>query len=222
MRAALWYTLGRGSFPRRWSVRTPVGPVRVTLYSVDDLVTLVECFGKLDYAVHGDEKVIVDFGSNIGISGLYFLTHAPRSHVHLFEPVPTNVERLRENLRGFEDRVTLSTVAVGTENATAEFTVEPTGRYGGLGVSGSETISVEVLDANDVLSSIAEANGSPIDVVKLDIEGVELAVLQRLSPEVLAVTHVIYAELFDDRIALPGFVQTHQGAVTRYERSGTR
>ena len=136
-RAALWYTLGRGTFPRRWSVRTPSGPIEVELYSIDDLVTLVECFGKRDYAVTGDEKVIVDFGSNIGISALYFLTHAPRSHVHLFEPVPSNVERLRENLRDFEDRVTLATVAVGVENATAEFTVEPTGRYGGLGTSGS-------------------------------------------------------------------------------------
>ena len=79
---------------------------------------------------------------------------------------------------------------------------------------------MEVLNADDVLRSIAEANGSRIDVVKLDIEGLERAVLQRLSPEVLDATQVIYAELFDDRVALPGFARARQGAITRYERNG--
>ena len=45
----------------------------------------------------------VDFGSNIGISALYFLTRNPSVQVYLFEPVPSNIERLRENLKGYEN-----------------------------------------------------------------------------------------------------------------------
>ncbi len=44
-------------------------------------------------------RVVVDIGSNIGISALYFLTRNPACRCWLYEPVPRNVERLRANLR---------------------------------------------------------------------------------------------------------------------------
>ena len=217
-RAAAMYTFGFGSYPRQWRVRTPTGTVCVNLYSPDDLVTLVECFGKLDYKISGEEVTIVDLGSNIGMSALYFLTHAPNSHVYLFEPVPTNVERLVANLDPFLDRTTISQHAIGLVDGWADFVVEPTGRYGGLGVVGPDTIRVQVSDANRVLSLIA-AERRTIDVLKLDIEGMEVSVLQRLSSEVLSATKVIYAEVFDDPISLDGYVRRQQGAIARFERA---
>ena len=57
-------------------------------------------------------QVVVDIGSNIGISALYFLTRNPDCRVWLYEPVPRNVERLRANLAGYEDRYTLREAAV--------------------------------------------------------------------------------------------------------------
>ncbi len=38
------------------------------------MITLVECFGKLDYLADEDISCVVDFGSNIGVSAGYFLT----------------------------------------------------------------------------------------------------------------------------------------------------
>ncbi len=43
-----------------------------------------------------DISVVVDFGSNIGISALYFLTRNQDIKVYLFEPVPQNILRLKK------------------------------------------------------------------------------------------------------------------------------
>ena len=94
------YVFEVGNYPKKFYVRTPLGLQSATAFSHHDLITFVECFGKLDYRVSNNISVVVDFGSNIGISALYFLTRNPSVQVYLFEPVPRNIERLRENLKG--------------------------------------------------------------------------------------------------------------------------
>ena len=68
----------------------------MTAFSHHDLITIIECFGKLDYKAPKNLSVVIDFGSNIGISALYFLTRNEGVKVYLFEPVPRNVERLKK------------------------------------------------------------------------------------------------------------------------------
>ena len=97
------YVFEAGNYPRQFFIRTPLGLQGATAFSHHDLITLIECFGKLDYRASTDISVVVDFGSNIGISALYFLTRNPSMQVYLFEPVPSNIERLRENLKGYEN-----------------------------------------------------------------------------------------------------------------------
>src|SRR5688572_9903353 len=105
--ALVRYTFGTGRYPVQIPVRTPLGWLSPTLYSHHDLLTLNEIFCRLDYAVGPTPRVVVDVGSNIGLSALYFLTRDPSVRCYLFEPVPQNVERLRGNLAGFEERFTL-------------------------------------------------------------------------------------------------------------------
>ena len=71
----LWrYVFRKGEYPEKFIVKTPLGKHEVRLYSSDDMMTLVECFGKLDYPTEDDISCVVDFGSNIGVSAGYFLT----------------------------------------------------------------------------------------------------------------------------------------------------
>ena len=98
------YVFEVGSYPKNISVRTPLGLQCMTAFSHHDLITIIECFGKLDYEAPKSSSVVIDFGSNIGISALYFLTRSKRAKVYLFEPVPRNIERLKQNLKGFEGR----------------------------------------------------------------------------------------------------------------------
>jgi FkbM family methyltransferase len=163
------------------------------MWTKHDLLTLNEVFFRHDYDVQGNENVIVDFGSNIGISGLYFITHAPKSHIFLFEPVPFNVQRLKEQLAGFETRFTLSEGAVGTLQGFVDFGVEESGRYGGIGKLHRSTINVPCHTANSVLDAILQSRPM-IDLLKVDIEGSEQAVIRGIHPELARRVRVIYAE----------------------------
>ena len=96
----LRYLTGSGHYPYSIKVKTPAGMNRPTLYSHHDLLTVNEIFCRLDYFASDDIKTIVDLGSNIGISALYFLTRNTASQCYLYEPDPRNVEKLRKNLLG--------------------------------------------------------------------------------------------------------------------------
>jgi FkbM family methyltransferase len=192
------YLSGRGEYPYRCELRTPLGAVAPTVYSHHDLVTVVEVFCRLDYAAPPDVRVVVDLGSNIGISALYFLTRNPDCRCRLFEPVPRNVERLRANLAGFEDRYEVETAAVWDRSGTVTFGVEPTGRYGGIGTAAPETIQVRCLDVNDVLES-----EPAVDVLKVDTEGAEVATVAAIRPDLLERVGTIYLETMDRPVLHP-------------------
>lgn len=210
-----YVTLAQRGFPRSVTVKTPTGRHVLRLYSYHDLVTLVECFAKLDYAITSDARCVVDFGSNIGISAAYFLSRNSSARVYLFEPVPRNIERLGDNLSSWVGRYQLETAAVGTAAGSASFGCEPTGRYGGIGLDLSETITVSVRDANEALRSILAIEGS-IDALKVDVEGMEIPILSHLAPDILRRIRVIFAETQDREVALEGFTKVRQGAISIY------
>lgn len=187
------YVFGGGSYPTSVTVRTLSGPRSVRMWSHHDLLTVNEIFFRKDYAVEGSEKVIVDFGSNVGISAVYFLTSCPAARVRLFEPVDFNIARLREQLAGFEDRYQLAEFAVGVEDGMVTFGVEESGRYGGIGKPVGRDITVRCRNASSVLSEILSETGH-IDILKIDIEGMEQPVLESLGPEITERIGTIYAE----------------------------
>jgi FkbM family methyltransferase len=191
--AAGRYLLGRGRYPVEIAVRTPLGVARPTLWSHHDMFTLNEVFCRADYASGPSDCRVVDVGSNIGISALYFLTRAADVECMLYEPDERNRARLEGNLRGFEDRYTLAPVAVADFDGDADFGVEPSGRYGGLGVKTGETTRVPCLRIDAVLQA-ALARWAAIDVLKLDVEGMEGRLLAAAAPELLSRVRTIYVE----------------------------
>jgi FkbM family methyltransferase len=145
--------------------------------------------------------------------------------VYLFEPVPRNIERLRENLRGYEKRYKLIECAIGVDEGECDFAYEDTGRYGGLIKDGlshlakttsDKVLSVKVLAVNQTLNKIL-SNHKLVDVVKIDIEGYENKILGRLKAETLARIERIYAETNSDQ-NLSGFSRERYGGVVRYYR----
>ena len=220
------YVFETGSYPAKFVVKTPLGLQKVSVFSHHDLITFVECFGKMDYAAPEDVSLVVDFGSNIGISALYFLTRNPNVKVYLFEPVPRNVERLKKNLKGFEARYEIKEWAIGTKEGRANFASEKTGRYGGLIKGGPSYLSrypsemrveVEVRSANKVLKEILSRHDS-VDILKIDVEGVEVEILSQFETDILDRINRIYVEVATDQ-EVPGFLSERYGDVIRYYRA---
>ena len=208
LEAAQRYFRGRGSYPVQFAVRTPTGTMHPTLWSYHDMITLHEMFCREDYAVPAAPPTVVDVGSNIGLSALYFLTRGPRVHCHLYEAVPRNVERLRQNLAPFQGRYEVQEVAVADFDGEAAFGVEETGRYGGLGVDLPDTTTVRCRHINSVLEDVL-ATAHRIDVLKIDVEGHEAKLVAAIRPDLLARIELIYAEVFEIDMPVPdGFAAT--------------
>lgn len=113
--------------------------------------------------------LIIDGGSNIGMSILYFKRIYPSARIIGFEPDPSIFGILSENVtsNGLED-VRLINAGLGANSGTAKFLGENSdGGHLGEGQSG---ITVRVERLSDYLSE-------PVDFLKLNIEGEELPVL---------------------------------------------
>jgi FkbM family methyltransferase len=218
--AIVRYLLRRGTYPATMQLNTPLGLAAVTLYSHHDLLTVNEIFCRHDYPADADDRVVVDFGSNIGLSAVWFLTRGPETFTYLFEPLPVNVVRLRRNLSPFEGRFAVQQIAVGVQNATVDFGVEPSGRYGGVGARTGQSVSVTCRDANEVLREILEAHRR-IDVLKIDIEGTERELVERIPGDIRRRIESIYVEYWF--LANP-LATTHSyeqyGSVAQFRRRG--
>jgi hypothetical protein len=162
------YFLGRGSYPYDCQVRTPRGLVSVRLESSHDMLTVNEIFCREDYRVGSDLRTVVDIGSNIGASALYFLT-----------------------------RYVLREQAVADFSGTTEFGIEAFGRYGGIGRETGQKIEVECVHINHVLAEVLDTE-ELIDVLKIDTEGYELATVQAIAKSHLERIRVIYFEIERD------------------------
>lgn len=209
------YLTGIGTYPSTITIRTPVGLISPTLYSYHDLLTVNEIFCRLDYKVSHEINTVVDLGSNIGISALYWLTRNNTSKCFLYEPDERNIVKLKSNLLGFEDRYVLSNKAVSDSSGKLKFGTESTGRYGGLGIETDSIIEVESININDVVKEILSQN-EVIDVLKIDTEGVEVRTVNALRPEYAEKINRIYIEAEPDSDIHPDiFYRKQYGSVCR-------
>ena len=117
---------------------------------------------------------ILDCGANVGVASLYFRQQYPRAKITAFEADPAISEVCRRNLaaNGAAD-VDLVTAAVWTSRGETEFVCEgsDSGAVAALGVIAGRTQTVPTVRLRDYL-------GERIDLLKLDIEGSELPVLE--------------------------------------------
>src|SRR6185436_10385318 len=132
------------------------------------------------FSASSPEPLIVDCGSNIGLSVLYFKRLYPKCRVIAFEPDKATFEMLEQNVRSNNlAGVTLVKKALYDSAGSVPFYVSP--EQPGLLVQStrkenlvrSQVTSVET----EMLSTYLT---EPVDFVKMDIEGAEDQVLKDL------------------------------------------
>ena len=206
------YLFSTGTYPAQIVLKGGFEKIVATLYSPHDLLTVNEIFCRHDYPCDGKPKRIIDIGSNIGISALYFLSRNPETKVVLYEPNPVNLEKLRKNLSGHTDRVIIHEEAVADQHGILEFGIEETGRYGGLKTQNEKKIKVNCIHIDEVLSEALKDNDR-IDILKVDTEGSEIDTLNALSEKYLPkIENIYFEEGIEERIALINkrLFETHQ------------
>jgi FkbM family methyltransferase len=171
-----------GVYPRTIAIKTPTGPVDVELFSAADLSTLNLVFCRQDYYVPRDTRAVIDIGSNIGLTALFWLTRNSQSYVYCYEPAPISYDRLSANLRNFEGRIEARREAVSNFRGLAQLGLEPSGVYSSLDLRSTQSVECRVVHINDILGPVIERHGC-VDVLKLDSEGHELRTLEAIAPD---------------------------------------
>ena len=123
---------------------------------------------------------IIDCGSNIGMSILYFKSVYPQARIIGFEPHPVVYAVLSRNIANNAPlSVTLHRKALGSHAGELPFFVNAKDDGAlNMGLFADRRTSREISVEVDVLSSYVDAE---IDLLKLDIEGAEEMVLEELA-----------------------------------------
>ena len=159
-------------------------------------------------AVVGRGDLVLDIGANIGYLTC-FMAHlvGPNGGVVAVEPDPTLMDVLRRNVtRNGHTCVKDISIALGSENGQAELWLseDTFGRqslYSTNVPNASGNISVPLLTGDRFWSSILAC--APVDLLKLDVEGAELEVLNS-APHLLRATQHVWIEFWPEGIGITG------------------
>lgn len=169
-----------------------------TIYQV-----LLRRGGKAEYYLPRDlePRVILDVGSNIGTSILFFHEQFPGAKIFGFEPHPETYRILQMNV-GSIPSVEIFNYALGATNRQVAFefdgadfsrfltTMEGPEWHGPL-----TTTNCQIRHAREV---IKELGIKRVDLIKIDCEGAEYDVLTALPEEMLRHCKWITGEMHDD------------------------
>jgi FkbM family methyltransferase len=131
-------------------------------------------------------KWILDVGANVGQVTLAALKSYPDCKVICFEPVAETFQKLKENTKGFENRLTFFNMALSDANGQGEINI--TNSHGANSiipqsdlhkkVTGVYEVSKQTIKLVRLDDIAAEFPSQKIDVMKIDVEGFEDKVLQ--------------------------------------------
>jgi FkbM family methyltransferase len=138
-------------------------------------------------------KIIVDVGANVGFFAIYASSINPDAEIHSFEPFPNNLAQLKRNLLLNVSRCIHSHPnAVSDKTGVTTLYFTPGDDSGcSLNQPKSQSCPVNTIGINDLYKTCGVTN---CDLLKMDCEGSELAILSAAAPDVLAKIETIIME----------------------------
>jgi FkbM family methyltransferase len=212
-----------GTFPKGVCVRTPTGIFNIELRNHESLKTVFSIFVREDYKMSVEEQTVIDIGSNVGVSAVYFLSRNRLNRIVCVEPDPENTAVLVKNLAQFSGRYFCISEACSAENyGEISFYLSDDGKYNSLlKIPGLDSeMTVEVLPVSEIFNRATQMFPSDKFTIKIDIEGTEKEVLSAIPEEYAVLIDKIYAEALGVSECVLGNwrTQVRNGYVTILER----
>lgn len=155
----------------------PGGRVSATVADISELKIIREVFVDGEYDLPGklDPPIIVDLGSNVGISVLYFAARYPGAHVLAVEPEPSAFARLLENTAHLP---AVTAVQAAVCDCDGEVTLFSGGESWAASTAPSRLRpDARIVPARTLDGLLREHALERVGLLKIDIEGGEVAVL---------------------------------------------
>lgn len=185
-----------------------------------------EIFSQHHYYLDKDfeSPTIIDAGAHIGLSTLYFKQTWPTAKIIAIEPNPDTVIYLQENINTNQlTDITIEPVALSTQTGRISLYIDPTEDHwnstaslhskGWANTQPGKPISVPSVPLREFLQK-------PIDLLKMDIEGIEQDVLLATGSDIRQVKHM-FVEFHgrSDNHLLPivDFLTQHQFEVSVWQ-----
>jgi FkbM family methyltransferase len=145
-----------------------------------------------------DVQVVFDVGANCGATSVHFARHRPGAVVHAFEPASRPLELLRRNA-GRYPNIEVHPFGLHTTDRTMPLYFGSGDSIVGSVVRVDEAGGSEEVELRAAGPWAQEHGIDRIDVLKLDVEGAEVEVLESLAP-LLPTVQVLFVE-YDSRQA---------------------
>jgi FkbM family methyltransferase len=161
------------------------------------------------------DGIVVDVGANIGVHTVHFASFARLGRVICFEPARSTFVQLLQNVKHLANVIPLN-IALSDTTGLQPFFVAADNAYSGLKDTKREAIllqeSVACFRGDEILLALIQSQR--IDLVKIDVEGFEMQVLNGMKE--LIVTHrpVIFCEIFGGQQSNPDPQSTVQFCVS--------
>lgn len=175
-------------------------------------------FGNLEQSVQeallrhlGLGGVLYDIGANVGFFALLGARMAgpDAGHVYAFEPTPDNAAEIRANVAlNALPNVTVIEKAVGARAGTGRLQVVEDQSWSKLVETGAHPDTERVMEIEVVaIDDLAGAQLRPPTVVKIDVEGFELPVLEGMRRTLAEHAPVVICEVHGTHVAFVEFMR---------------
>ena len=135
---------------------------------------------------------VVDIGANVGNHALFFATFMGAARVVVIEPNPQAIEALTANVEanGLQDVIDMSALGVGLSDISeAGYKIKRQGSNLGATRLKKGTGKIAVHRGDDLLGD------DPVDLIKIDVEGMEMRVLDGLTNTIASQRPALFVEV---------------------------
>ena len=194
-----WLGGSRYSRSNGWYITR--GKAKIALENVDDFLTTYDVYASGHYerleraATPG--CVIWDIGANIGVTSLIFAQNDKVSHIYGYEPMPHTFGCAMRSLNAnpaLSAKITLKNLGIGNREGNLQVNYTKKAKAA-IGISeipsrlktlyrikpeDMESITIELADESEVLRAIRKGHPDAPILLKLDAEGAEYGIIDRL------------------------------------------
>jgi FkbM family methyltransferase len=176
-----------------------LGKIKAEISSLEELYILNEIYidGCYNFLLPDNNLTVIDIGMNVGFASLFFAQSAAVIRIHAFEPFePTFKQALNNfaiNEAGIKDKIIPHNYGLAATEKAEEWDYDYL-RKGDTGlrntfdtdaskfnITGKGKIKVLLKDVTEVLNSILASHITGKLVIKIDCEGAEYEIIEKLS-----------------------------------------
>jgi FkbM family methyltransferase len=151
------------------------------------------------------DGIVVDVGANIGVHAVHFADMAPSGRVICFEPARSTFAYLLRNVQHLTNVIPLN-LALSDSAGVQTFYVAADSAFSGLKDTQRKAIlrqeSIACFRGDEILRALI-ADDQRVDLIKIDVEGFEMQVLEGMREFIVVHRPVIFCEIFGGQHSNP-------------------